>query len=77
MVEKKVRPIKIQQEDEGLHARWEFLIKWLYKTKKRNLDSTVLDTFSISARSITAGVMKVTSLIQNVVVKSIIYYFET
>lgn len=74
---KKVRPIKMHQEDKGLHTRWEFIIKWLYKTKKRNLDSTVLDTFSISASSFTAGVMKVTSPIQNVVVKSITYYFET
>lgn len=37
-----------------MHARWEFIIKWLYKRKKRNLDSTVLDTFSMFASSITA-----------------------
>lgn len=67
----------MHQQRKGLHTRWEFITTWLYKTKKRNLDSIVLDTFSIFASSIMAEIMKVTPLIQIVAVKSIIYYFET
>lgn len=43
--------------------------------KKAN--STVVDKFYIFATTITAGTGKVTSLIQNVVGKSLTYYSET